>query len=1006
MKKYVVIVLLILLSFCPCKLVKASNQTYITTTGGTSNSGIYYKDYYGNQVSVYSASYKIGDSDAYCIHPGRAAPGGTIYYEDETLDISNCGENFTYACGLAYIVAESRSNNYSYRATETALRLFSAYSVDASSEMSGSDGWYDSGTGITVRASIYQNTARAVMNWGYNVDNRKYCTDSFGNQTECVNVLYADGEEGENLKAGIELFKKAMSTEAKEQWTPQVEMGDTVRGENGDVTFTINTNFNSSTDVNIPESISGYPVTATIENCETGCEVKLTVNVPDANECVNMDFDLSFEDARYSLGALQQYKPGGASNQYFISYDSEPIGNTFPIDYEWCGEDDDDDDDDSPENSCCSNMTIQDNLPLSCEASNEGTIEDPEICTIANACDKNKQSAYDYTKKAGLNEDYCKLYCREEIEFTFMDKTEVIAGRQFKYDVASRISTMHKLSTVIYGTRQCTAPEIKYDEWEKDYLEADKAIVSAWNNLKKWETLYNHISEYKEKTLTENCSDVSCCSGCCSSCESDGSNSSCCGNDYSDVSCTKDYTVWYWGTNGSGPFPYNETDVDANSNSVNAVHSSGSATCEANACSSICNITITKPTNEVIKSSYNAAINAYKAALEKREKLLMDIQNCNLLKYSDFTYKPEEYYVSVTESPYTYSFGEGNTAYFKLVNEYDFYSVIDIDYEDDYSPMIQITSDEPVQHEITQGWCKDCELKSICPTCMSEPQINSSLSKKEDLRRLKCYGSETGAYCEIKLTVVPNNKAANLTTSKEQHFWQSALFYTQLYTGIVSPVPDGQGYWIGLDSYIYPVTLNKQNGDYYVHVDISNIGAATRPENIKISDKEFICSFEVINETTMFECDPSIENCEIECDPRVENCDDMGGPDDKKVSLGMIVRSVDLTNLFPTNRVKGMNWQNATNVISAIQNLGDSVWTSKQPQYVIELSPMNIRNIKNYNNYTDYMDYSLSCDSSLNCTSNFLTTISRGSDYAYNVDLSLGRNKTTDDYNNYYKYGR
>ena len=316
--------------------------------------------------------------------------------------------------------------------------------------------------------------------------------------------------------------------------------------------------------------------------------------------------------------------------------------------------------------------------------------------------------------------------------------------------------------------------------------------------------------------------------------------------------------------------------------------------------------------------------------------------------------------------------------------------------------MIYIDKDEPIQHITTQGWCKDCEYETYCPSCSSEPAINSSMSVKPDLRRIVCEGSETSAKCEIEPTPIPNNHAANLTTSKEQHFWQSATFYTQLYTGTVSTAPNGQGYWIGLDEYIYPITLNKRDGSYGVHVDISNIGAATRPENIKIDDQEFDCAFEVINETTMYECDPRIENCYVECDPRVEVCDEI---DDPKVSLGMVVRSVDLTNLFPTSRAIGMNWKNATNVINAIQSLGDEIWIDKQPQYVIDLSPSNIRNIKNYNNYTDYMDYSISCDSTLNCISNFLTSISTNTDYAYNVDISLGRNKTVDDFNNHYKYG-
>ena len=220
---------------------------------------------------------------------------------------------------------------------------------------------------------------------------------------------------------------------------------------------------------------------------------------------------------------------------------------------------------------------------------------------------------------------------------------------------------------------------------------------------------------------------------------------------------------------------------------------------------------------------------------------------------------------------------------------------------------------------------------------------------------------------------------------------------------MVSTSPNGQGYWVGLDDYIYPIEINKTNGEYGVYVDLSNLGEATRPDNIKISDKEFICAFEVINELTSYECDPRTDECYIECDPKNEVCDEFNVVN---TSLGLVVRSVDLTDLFPTNRAIGMNWADSVKVIDAIESLGNDIYNVKQPQYVIDLSPENIRNIKKYNSYTDYMDYSITCDSSLNCRSSFLTNISTNIDYAYHVDLSVGRNKTTDDYNNYYKYGR
>ena len=992
MKKLIILFLVLFTSFYFPNEISASNQTVINSTGGSKDSGVYYVDESGNRVDVYLAQYQASGAEAYCLHPGRKGPGsgGLTYYEDEEFDVSNCNSNFTHECGLATILAESLANGYSYLATETALKLYAAYSVDAASEMSGSDGWYDASTGLTTRAKIYQNTAHAVMESGYNVDNYSQCLNSSGEfKDNCANILYAEGSVGADLKAGIELFKKVMSGGGESKWEPEIDLANTDRDDNGNVTFTLNTNFNSNTVITIPNSVSGYPINSSISNCDSGCTITITINVPSAEECILINFDIIFQDPRYTLGSIKRYKPAGAQAQYFLTYSTESIENKYPIQYEWCeGENDD----------CCPDMRIQENIPLTCDESTEGSVEDPEMCTIIKACDKGKQASYDFTSEFGLNKEYCTVYCREKIDFTFMDRTEVIAGRQFKYDVNSRIATTQMLSTVIYGTRDCTSPEIKYEKWESDYLAADNAVINAWETLKFWETIYNNTGGGEPtETIAEPDSEPNCC------------------GDYGRGISNWKY-IW------SGPWPYVSCHLSGNS-SVSCGNGSAEAfdagdealawdrsccgydsNCYCISCCENCETQDATLVNiNLVSNSYNAAVNSYKAALERREKLLMDIQNCNLLKYSDFTYIPETYYVSESAGTYKYNFGEQDTAYYKIVDGYDFDSTIDIRYEDDYSPMIEIDNDDPIQHNTTQGWCKDCDYDSYCGACNAEPEINSSKSTKSDLRRIVCDGSETDANCEIVDTSVPDNHAANLTTSKEQHFWQSVKFYTQLYTGIVSPTPDGQGYWIGLDEYIYPITLNKQNGSYGVYVDISDIGAATRPENIKIEDQKFECAFDVLNETTIFECDPSIENCFVECDPRIEICDDY---DDPKAGLGMIVRSVDLTDLFPTNRQIGMNWENATKVIKAIQNLGENIWTVKQPQYVIDLSPTNIRNIRNYNSYTDYMDYSIDCDSSLNCRSKFLTTISTNTDYAYNVDISIGRNKTTDDYNNFYKYGR
>ena len=974
-------------------IIYASESMTIYKAPEKRESNMYYTDGNGNEkkMPLYDFTNEDG-SKSLCLQSGLdgAEVEGSTYYKDNDFDVSSCSKNWTNNCGLASIIAAGTAQNVSYGALETALRLYNAYSADPSSYVHGTDGAYDDTTGLTSRENIYYATAEAAVEYGY--DGKTMSSQVAGLE----NVLYVK-DNGDNssltssdLAAGIALFKDALNRSESNTgmygWAPSVNLVSSERDSSGRFTFTLSTNFNSATELDIPSEISGYPTTVSKNCTDSGCTIYISVTPPSSTECVSLDFDISFLDSRYSMGSIQKYEAAGARRQEFLTYSSTPGGGNYPISDEWCETDGED---------CCNDMRIQDNIPMSCDTSSEGSVEDPEMCTIIKSCDSGKKSSYDFTEMAGLNEKYCSLFCREKIEFTFMDKTEVIAGRQFKYDVSSRYNVTQMLSTVILGTRECMSPEIKYDQWEKDYLEADAAVIVAWNNLKFWEAIYINTGGGVPTDIIE----------------TPNSSDNCCGR--------HGKGIWNWMYIWSGPWKYNGCDLvggnsvscspkDAEAFDAGIIADSWDTTCcgydTDGKCINSCCIgcgeqDATSGNPGLVASSYTEAVRNYKAALEKREKLLMDIQNCNLLSYSNFTYIPQTYDMGEAGS-YRYNFGETDTAYYKVVSDYDFHSIVDITYEDQYSPLINIQEDNPIQISTNNYFCKDCDYDSYCGGCGNEPKLGA-ISTKNDLRRIVCSGQETGANCEVINTVVPDNNAAMVTTSKEQHFWQSAKFHTQLYTGTVSTSPNGQGWWIGLDDYIYPIELNKKNGSYGVYVDISNIGAASRPQNIKISDKEFECAFNVINETTMYECDPEDTNCYIECDPTEEVCDDYG---EGKTGLGMVVRSVDLSNLFPNNRTVGMNWKNSEKVIKSIQNLGDNIWTSKSPQYVIELSPSNIRNIRNYNKYMDYMDYSLSCDSSYNCISEFLTDLS-SKNYSYNFDLPA-RNKTTDEYGNFYKYNR
>lgn len=973
------------------ELMASNKTTFKRDEGGYDD--FFYNNSQGESVNMYYGTYTNADGEAaYCLQAGRSGPGsGTTYYEDVDFDLSSCSSSWSYDCSLACTLVMGKNSGISDAAIQMGLRLVSAHSVDEFSEERGGDGWYDDESGITNTAEIYKNTADAILSHSYDgtYASYNYYRENGGN---LENVIYAQTETGQQiLNEAVNLFKNSVSNGQNMCGGAGGAGGSGANGNNGvgmkvtgsqangnNLTLNIQTTNSENAEFDIPSSLDGYKVLGSEVSCtSSGCNISLELDISSAvksGECIFFDFSLDFSDPNSVSNMFNNvniYNAKGGTKQKFLDADGSGDGSTGTT-YNYCP-------DDGP---CCPNTGVKTSVPSVCaDEVSTGTIEDPEICAIANACGSNVKKNHDFS---GLvNTAYCNLYCREEILFTFMDKTEVIAGRQFVYDVRpSYAENAKKLSTIIQGTRECAAPNINFEKWEKDYIAANKNVLSTWNNLKKWETLYIH--DGSKYSMKRNCSGGG---GECPITETvDGEEVT---STYTDCSCNEFWTEWHWGK--GGPFPYSISNISGAETPTSASAKDGWGHCES--CDCECDSKEGDP--GYVEQNYKVAVNSYRRALELREKLLADIQNCNVME--KFIYEPrdQKYYVAQGEDTYTYT--GYNNVYNELVSSYTFDSNVDITYEDENSELISVGKSGTSLIGVQQGWTK---AENVCSSC-GELNLSGGLSTKEE-ERLVCTGSETGANCDVVGTEVPDNLATDLKITKEQTYWQSAKFYTQIYTGKVSTSSNGQGYWIQLDDYIYPIELNKKNGVYGVWVKYTQLGSLKQ-----FPDVDFTCAFEVINESTIYECDPLYDDyCEIECDPsNGEKCDIEDYPYAK---LGFVVRSIDLNEMFPNDsRPKGMNWENSLNVIKAIQELGDTVYTTSKPQYTIHLTKENLKNIKSYNAGTNYGDFSITCNS-FNCTSDFLTDLSNNSNYAKKVDLlkRVDDNMKKDSEGNWYKYGK
>ena len=122
------------------------------------------------------------------------------------------------------------------------------------------------------------------------------------------------------------------------------------------------------------------------------------------------------------------------------------------------------------------------------------SLRDPSLSCIVNMESPTERQIYDYSKYFGVNTNFCRVFCSDEVEYYLADKVRSISGRPFEYDIRSSAhntqSVDKKLSSVVREKRSCVS-EIYFDslpkdvDWKRIYgLENDEMPTTlSWSNL-------------------------------------------------------------------------------------------------------------------------------------------------------------------------------------------------------------------------------------------------------------------------------------------------------------------------------------------------------------------------------------------------------------------------------------------------------------------------------------------------------------------------------------------
>lgn len=1005
-------------SYTKAPNIKRYYCTWSSSTSGTTQT---------SKKKLVQNQYQTSDgAAAYCVNPGRIfkAQNYKLAAEYDVSKKACTKSNSDKSCALAAaVMIGNQEYNGDYLTILTALRFLSAHYGD-------NEGWWDSASSKKYsNANIYKHTVDEITNYGY----------AGGTTKTKIGVIYADSTSSTALANAILIYKKVMS--GYDMWSPSVtHKHSSYNTYTKTATLSFESNFPTGTTISSIKLSNGKEIPAgniTSAPCESdNSKMCITATIQlEANECVKVKAEIFYTNPYDTISKIGYYKaidnPSKYQDMYVFDRNAKASvmvtkktgtnNNASTQEFDLCAPDNScsiapggkyickdgsectkerfsEECEEPTDNTYCPKPELEENMPDDCEDSTTGRIEDATMCNILNSEDKYKE---EYRKTEYENE-FCKVYCRETLIFSFMDKETAYAGQAFQHSVGSYYSGKAYLSTVILSRKQCSS-EVNYDSWLTQYKEADDKVRTTWNTLKDMEATYNHITEYEETSHTgpcgssSGCCDHSCPVSCATEENPDCMTTECCDDGCSN-SCDTTYTKWTW----SG-FYYTATNPNGTTTRpLEATNrESGSYYCSASCCSGYCNSGPIAPTDQVVRTPYGTALTAYQNALEYRDKLLYQIQDCNFMSdnndnnrgitttavYTKNKYGP--YYTTSANGNHTT--GANLKTYKSIVNNYKPGNKIEIDYEENYgygeNYDVDIVNEQTKNYAVTIGYSDKEAWKDYCKGDCDGSLYDLSrtpylTNATDNINYWTCTGSETSARCTKNTLVIPKNKLANIVVETETVHYQDAEFYTQVFTGKTSTNKDNVGYWIELDKHIYPVGVTRLTGNYGIKLDYSNLGESGKPNNRHMSDGKYTCSYDVINELTIYDCNDGYHVC-YPCSGTEEECEDYN----YATGLGVYFRNINLSDIFPNSKFSpnysdlnkntrniGQNWltTNAIQIIDEIQKYGENVWTKKEPMYSITLSHDAMKTIRNYNSNSNYLDYSLNCDENLRCTSTFL----------------------------------
>ena len=653
-------------------------------------------------------------------------------------------------------------------------------------------------------------------------------------------------------------------------------------------------------------------------------------------EQLNYELNLKYFDETISIEAYDMYSSGCKSNYscqhfYLLYADDVPTELTIEDDTELCSltceeleQACDNGDQDACDRfqeefggDCAECTTYVNNMTCTEEDSKinltEGYDVDTSACGTINEdnlnvlqCVINNEdpsgNSYQATTEGYIDNDYCKIYCKEDYHFVLPGVKAVNSGRYFSLEAS------------INGTKTCYTSEIDENgTFESDLEEKREAVIHAWNEWNKWYRGSLTVTDDEE------IHDTDCCDG----------------GSYIYKNYYREWDFTQYNYNGES---YTDDEIISSNGSTNCECNYVSSTCGTAPNTYSCRVCVTESCSpkdgdpNEIESTINSRLTSATSTLRAAIKAYTDLLN----QYN--------YCSGINTVEYDMSLNYSDATGWEMNYKYD--PTITFWYEESYMNSVHTTNElETVGSTSVGGFKQSFCTSDVDKTYECSSEWKTSVDKGVTKRQFVCKESGNEYTCGPEDIIISKAKYVKQEMTSSGSYRTPTQFYTIYPTGsiVISEAGNSDNIENSKElTNLLPVGLGTRQGVYTYALRVSDLGEyynndklgrlwgdsnsvvvtilededscieegslkdTVKVDNTVLSNGVYVCAYKV-----------NCPDCPVECE--VDGCKNPDCPDNycpvecdnciyTNNETNIIYRPITPGNINPNDRDQGVNW--------------------------------------------------------------------------------------------------